>query len=368
MERLEESKYNYIKCQQLYEANNRLYGQKQSFFSDHQVNGKIQKQLVPSFSCSASISLYQRSNSSSNSSPKDTLTVIPKRRTLSVTRLNDYSDNRVESQLRQLINNSKDDLTEDHKVESVRCNSSNVDPSKSGSKCLFRKSMPELTDDGCGSKNCSSSNFKAVQSEKPMEEFLVTKKTDERKLLSLSRVPSLNLSSQQHMNRASDSWKPKCNSKATATSPTSNVGWNSYRLATVSRSKSDIGHRISRPKSKDEIERFFDTIGLDITTWTSLTSYNTESSTSTPHFFESMESIDSAVRNLSVSSHSVDDDTPPDFKENHQDPSTVKNHLPLSVSLSSHGLSRETSIVEKNARVIKWLYNVRKALLDDNFT
>lgn len=160
------------------------------------------------------------------------------------------------------------------------------------------------------------------------------------------------------------------------------------RPISISRSKSDIGHRALQraPKSKDEQDRFFATIGLDSSTWAMIQS---GSQPSTPtRFFDSVESIDS-VKQLSTSPASSRGDTkhsPPPLigrgggGHAHHPASTAaatnnndcgqlpaeKQHLTLSATLSSCGLSRETSIVEKNARIIKWLYNLNQASLHSN--
>lgn len=160
------------------------------------------------------------------------------------------------------------------------------------------------------------------------------------------------------------------------------------RPSSISRSKSDIGHRqatVKASKNRDELERFFASFGLDSSTWAALTN-NSNSFTSTPtRFFTSNDSIDSGMRRLSMMSKSSDDGSvdfgigrhgskakrsqtessdnqassaSPDCS---QSLSPKKRQLTLSSSLSSHGFLRETSIVEKNARVIKWLYNCKKA-------
>ena len=149
----------------------------------------------------------------------------------------------------------------------------------------------------------------------------------------------------------------------------------SLRFSSISRSKSDIGHRTAQkgPKNIDDLDRFFATIGLDSSTWAAMT--QNESLTSTPtRFFDSIESVDSA-KQLSTSPNSSLDDGAMLKRSlsQHQTVSTTshncgqtpKKQLTLSSSLSSYGLTRETSIVEKNARVIKWLYNCNKAFSAD---
>lgn len=125
----------------------------------------------------------------------------------------------------------------------------------------------------------------------------------------------------------------------------------------VSRSKSDVSHRYSKRGSEyfsrrnnytnAEIERFFDTMGLDTNAWHHITSPSSVSSP--PCFFESISSVDSNEDRSSVCSEDSLPDAPREGLRN-QD---LRGHGPL-----------ETSIVEKNARVIKWLYNCRKAAYD----
>ncbi|XP_035233072.1 uncharacterized protein LOC118204883 [Stegodyphus dumicola] len=130
---------------------------------------------------------------------------------------------------------------------------------------------------------------------------------------------------------------------------------NQLQRRPVSRSKSDVSHRYSKrcseyfPKRTNnytsaEIERFFDTMGLDTNAWRHITSPSLVSSP--PCFFESVSSVDSNEARSSVCS----DDSAPEIQRE-----GLRNQ-----DLRGHG-HLETSIVEKNARVIKWLYNCRKA-------
>ncbi|XP_029825208.2 protein FAM110A [Ixodes scapularis] len=112
----------------------------------------------------------------------------------------------------------------------------------------------------------------------------------------------------------------------------------------VLRSKSDVAHRrppeptrASRPAAP---ERFFDSLGLDAGAWRLVLSPSPPSTAS--RFFDSVSSVDSAAGRCS-SLGSGDDD--------------AGSHGPLR-NLGDHA---ETSIVEKNARVIKWLFNCRRA-------
>ncbi|XP_054164656.1 probable serine/threonine-protein kinase dyrk2 [Oppia nitens] len=161
------------------------------------------------------------------------------------------------------------------------------------------------------------------------------------------------------------------------------------RQLSISRSKSDVSNRllVRRNKSKDEIERFFETLGLDSTVWDSIRSEATTNSLiSTPnHFFESYDSIDSddvVVQQTTTTTTQANNQlfppsSPPSSSSsvkssvhsatncgggNNKVDHTSLHSRRLMQSRSCHALSEGTSIVEKNARVIKWLYNCRKAM------
>ena len=141
------------------------------------------------------------------------------------------------------------------------------------------------------------------------------------------------------------------------------------RQMSISRSKSDVSNRllVRRNKSKDEIERFFETLGLDSSVWDTIKSEATSSMISTPaHYFESCESLDSselraAVPSSNSSAASSTDRHSTSAKATTEKPQTLNTRLMQ--SRSCQALSSGTSIVEKNARVIKWLYNCRRALI-----
>lgn len=123
------------------------------------------------------------------------------------------------------------------------------------------------------------------------------------------------------------------------------------RPSGISRSKSDISHRFNRPvTTRDDIEKFFETNGLDSSTWDSLKSTWDSSASTPPHYFDSSESVDSGAK-LHMLDTSSDKEEP-----------LIATVLPTSWSCNS--FPKETSVVERNARIIKWLYNCRKALED----
>ncbi|XP_022645858.1 AF4/FMR2 family member 4-like isoform X5 [Varroa destructor] len=108
---------------------------------------------------------------------------------------------------------------------------------------------------------------------------------------------------------------------------------------------------------------FFDTLGfLDATMFTALV--QPSPATTPPKFFESQSSQDS---NNNSNENPSEGESEDEFR-NH-----LASALPpvgtIRAGLSSHdlvehagGVIHETSIVEKNARVIKWLYNCRKSM------
>ncbi|GLH01883.1 Uncharacterized protein GBIM_07928 [Gryllus bimaculatus] len=115
----------------------------------------------------------------------------------------------------------------------------------------------------------------------------------------------------------------------------------------ILRSKSDISHRYSRgnmistprlqpqePHSNEQLEQFFEQLGLEANDYRSLAT--PLSGSSSPIFFESVSSVDSAV---------IWGPDSGGTSGNHQRP------------------SEQLSIVERNARIIKWLCNCRKAQL-----
>ncbi|KAG8198399.1 hypothetical protein JTE90_021641 [Oedothorax gibbosus] len=139
-------------------------------------------------------------------------------------------------------------------------------------------------------------------------------------------------------------FETKINTKAPSTSSTS---YPIVKSKPVTRSKSDVNCRFSRnlcvapePRSTTdtELERFFDTMGLDSHMFKSLTS----SPRSPIHFFDNVSSVNS---DTNVSSNDSEDSAKVPHREGLTN-SDLRKHAPT-----------ETSIVEKNARVVKWLYN-----------
>ncbi|GAB6026627.1 hypothetical protein CHUAL_013033 [Chamberlinius hualienensis] len=146
----------------------------------------------------------------------------------------------------------------------------------------------------------------------------------------------------------------------------------------ILRSKSDISHRYSKsgtdlsqtgssPKKSNtkagaELERFFDTFGLDSSALAMLQSL--ASDTGSVIFFDSV-STESSSGLAAGGRHRGSDDEEEDQTDGgeHVNGTAAKQRNSVvgitNKDLLLHG-PLETSIVERNARVIKWLYNCRK--------
>lgn len=88
------------------------------------------------------------------------------------------------------------------------------------------------------------------------------------------------------------------------------------------RSKSDVTHGSER-------DRFFDTLGLEASAWRKLLLPPQSTSSDPSRYFATVSSVDSG---------------------------------PSSPASDEVERAQQTSIVEKNARVIKWLFNCRRAV------
>ncbi|XP_013777149.2 protein FAM110B-like [Limulus polyphemus] len=150
-------------------------------------------------------------------------------------------------------------------------------------------------------------------------------------------------------------------SNVTSTLNTPSSENSGMRRKPVLRSKSDIGYRYGcnhHPTSSQrmtaqcipELERFFNNMGLESSVWKQLTGTSTTSSP--PQFFGSGSSINTDDHQSHVCSE--------DSFQDEWDGGGGKDGL-RGQDLRDHG-PLETSIVEKNARVIKWLFNCRKAM------
>lgn len=128
----------------------------------------------------------------------------------------------------------------------------------------------------------------------------------------------------------------------------------------VLRSKSDVAHRSQpdlgtgvRDMQRSLPDRFFDTLGLDASTWHSVLSPSSGSGSS--RYFDSISSADSLGRSCSLAGS--DSSSVGGGCGGVEGGAGLRNR-----DLVDHGPA-ETSIVEKNARVIKWLFNCRRATI-----
>ncbi|XP_012272944.1 uncharacterized protein LOC105695704 [Orussus abietinus] len=149
-------------------------------------------------------------------------------------------------------------------------------------------------------------------------------------------------------------------------SPTRNSrfsdGWKEGRGRPILRSKSDISDRYWRhdngrangvqarppPRSVTQLENFFDHLGLDSDNYQMITEAN--SKCSSPVFFDSVSSVDSALGLYSWN--------------NQSNPSNQWQNNNCSVGMGNDDCNQRVgdppSIVERNARIIKWLCQCRK--------
>ncbi len=142
----------------------------------------------------------------------------------------------------------------------------------------------------------------------------------------------------------------------------------------ILRSKSDISHRYSKSgpdltqcgasrssRSLADLERFFDKMGLDGGAFYQLHAGPSDSS-SPPVFFNSVSSLSSSCCKAGGTSEEESTTTSPQCHGNagKEVMMMAQKEGLTNENLSHHG-PVETSIVERNARVIKWLYNCRKA-------
>ncbi|XP_034933570.1 uncharacterized protein [Chelonus insularis] len=152
-------------------------------------------------------------------------------------------------------------------------------------------------------------------------------------------------------------------------SPTGNSrfsdGWKEGRGRPILRSKSDISDRYWRndngrsvkqprpPRSVTELEDFFDKLGLDSDNYEMIALPT--SNTSSPVFFDSVSSVDSALGLHPWSGNNNNQQS-----SNGTGPRWQGNNCTVSNEETSHRVSEPPSIVEKNARIIKWLCQCRK--------
>lgn len=151
-------------------------------------------------------------------------------------------------------------------------------------------------------------------------------------------------------------YSPTCNSRFSD-------GWKEGRGRPILRSKSDISDRYWRqdngrsnklssrsPRSVTQLENFFDRLGLDSDNYQRITKPNSRSSS--PVFFDSVSSVDSALGLYSWVSN------------NQANQSSQWQNNNCSIGMGNDECNQRVndppSIVERNARIIKWLCQCRK--------
>ncbi|XP_012350989.1 uncharacterized protein LOC100865762 isoform X4 [Apis florea] len=151
-------------------------------------------------------------------------------------------------------------------------------------------------------------------------------------------------------------YSPTCNSRFSD-------GWKEGRGRPILRSKSDISDRYWRqdngrsnkvparpPRSITQLENFFDCLGLDSDNYQRIT--KPDSKSSSPVFFDSVSSVDSALGLYSWAGN------------NQTNQSSQWQNNDCSVGMgnddSNQRVNDPPSIVERNARIIKWLCQCRK--------
>ncbi|XP_032690366.1 uncharacterized protein LOC116853405 isoform X2 [Odontomachus brunneus] len=151
-------------------------------------------------------------------------------------------------------------------------------------------------------------------------------------------------------------YSPTCNSRFSD-------GWKEGRGRPILRSKSDISDRYWRqdngrssklssrpPRSVTQLENFFDRLGLDSDNYQRIT--EPDSKSSSPVFFDSVSSVDSALGLYSW------------VGNNQTNQSSQWQNNNCSIGMGNDECNQRVndppSIVERNARIIKWLCQCRK--------
>ncbi|KAH0534315.1 uncharacterized protein LOC123267104 [Cotesia glomerata] len=157
-------------------------------------------------------------------------------------------------------------------------------------------------------------------------------------------------------------YSPTCNSRFSD-------GWKENRNRTILRSKSDISDRyyrenpllhqrkprINPPRSLTELENFFDRLGLDTENYEQITVPG--SNASSPVFFESVSSVDSA---LGLHPWTGNNQSSNGTGQNWPGGGNATGNCLTAQDDTSQRVSDPPSIVERNARIIKWLCQCRK--------
>lgn len=142
--------------------------------------------------------------------------------------------------------------------------------------------------------------------------------------------------------------------------------WSEGRSRPILRSKSDISDRYWRaggnnpvrpPLSISQLEAFFDCLGLDRDNFRQITNVGggggEHSRTSSPVYFDSVSSVDSTPGQQAYAhgNHSGGQ-----WQNNNSSEGNDEN--------SQSRVSDPLSIVERNARIVKWLFQCRKVQLE----
>ncbi|CAD6241049.1 GSCOCG00009098001-RA-CDS [Cotesia congregata] len=157
-------------------------------------------------------------------------------------------------------------------------------------------------------------------------------------------------------------YSPTCNSRFSD-------GWKENRNRPILRSKSDISDRYYRenpllhqrkprlnpPRSLTELENFFDRLGLDTENYEQITVPG--SNASSPVFFESVSSVDSA---LGLHPWTGNNQSSNGTGQNWPGGGNATGNCLTAQEDTSQRVSDPPSIVERNARIIKWLCQCRK--------
>ncbi|XP_014469475.1 PREDICTED: uncharacterized protein LOC106741714 isoform X2 [Dinoponera quadriceps] len=151
-------------------------------------------------------------------------------------------------------------------------------------------------------------------------------------------------------------YSPTCNSRFSD-------GWKEGRGRPILRSKSDISDRYWRqdngrssklssrpPRSVTQLENFFDRLGLDSDNYQRIT--EPDSKSSSPVFFDSVSSVDSALGLYSWVGNN----------QTNQGSQWQNNNCSIGMGNDecNQRVNDPPSIVERNARIIKWLCQCRK--------
>uniref|UniRef100_A0A1B6CH84 Centrosome-associated FAM110 C-terminal domain-containing protein n=1 Tax=Clastoptera arizonana TaxID=38151 RepID=A0A1B6CH84_9HEMI len=272
------------------------------------------------------------------------------------------SGDQLQTKLRRLLNaDSKENLIDDVITSDVRksprwnrrCNSQSQEKTLTGAQMcpVHHKSLPDLhsgvssSSDTSEPASCEYTLYTNRKSSSPRQS------TGETVSVNSSRSKSRHSRSHSHESTSTSS---SSNDRLPPTSPVkSSVSYggsagkaealwvdDGLRLRPILRSKSDVGHRctklttISQPSTPADLETFFNQLGLDSAQYKLVAT--SDSQNSSPVFFSDTSSVDSQIL-------------------------CSTNRSTGGSGGASNQVTELPSIVERNARIIKWLCNCRKA-------